>query len=121
MKQEHMMEAMNHIDPALVEGADRCGGEARRGKWRKPALIAACLCLALAGTALAAELAGVRIAWTGPDSEDWLKENGVAYTVENELAYFPLDSFSEEITALSSEVQDKTVSWPFASWDALED
>lgn len=121
MKQEHMMEAMNHIDPALVEGADRCGGEARRGKWRKPALIAACLCLALAGTALAAELAGVRIAWTGSDSEDWLKENGVAYTVENELAYFPLDSFSEEVTALSSEVQDKTVSWPFASWDALEE
>ena len=31
------------------------------------------------------------------------------------------DSFSEEITALSSEVQDKTVSWPFASWDALEE
>ena len=47
MKQEHMMEAMNHIDPALVEGADRCGGEARRGKWRKLALIAACLCLGL--------------------------------------------------------------------------
>ena len=121
MKQEQIMDAMNYIDPALVEAADCCGPEVRRKKWRKPVLIAACLCLALAGTALAAELAGVRISWTGPDSEEWLKENDVAYTVENRLAYFPLDSFSAEITTLSSEVQNKTVSWPFVSWDELEE
>lgn len=121
MNQERIMEAMSHIDPALVEGADCGRPEARRVRWRSPAMIAACLCLVLAGTALAAELAGVRIAWTGPGSEEWLKENGVAYTVENELAYFPLDSFSEEVAALSSEVQNQTVSWPFASWDELEE
>lgn len=61
MNRDGLTEAMGYIDPAYVEEAD-VRGEAKPGRrWRRPALIAACLCLVLAGTALAAELAGVHV------------------------------------------------------------
>ena len=63
MNKDKIMEAMDHIDPALVEEAGRELSVAKRGRrgWSRAAVIAACLCAVLAGTAVAVELSGVRI------------------------------------------------------------
>lgn len=61
MDKRKVIEAMDYIDPALIEAADVRQEETRRIQWKRPALIAACLCLVLAGTAIAAELAGVHV------------------------------------------------------------
>ena len=126
MNKERIMEAMNHIDPALIEAADRSASTAkhtRRG-WSRIAVIAACLCLLLAGTAVAAELAGVRIIefYSGPasDNEGYDAAEKAGYMIEGGVAYFQLDSFSEEIRSLALEYPHSQVAKSFASWDDAE-
>ena len=84
-------------------------------------MMAACLCLVLAGTALAWSSSRVPITWVDSDSEDWLKEHNVAYTIDWSPGYLPLDRISEEITSLSAEFQNGTTAWSFGSWDELEE
>lgn len=75
-------------------------------RWRWAA-IAACLCLALLGTAAAVNFYGPGIV----DGED-----GFTY-FQGGIAYYPYDDLSDEIKALESEVHFKS----FDSWQAAED
>lgn len=126
MNKERIMEAMNHIDPALIEAADRDAAVTRCGRrgWHRVAIIAACLCLILAGTALMAELSGVRIIefYSGPasDNEGYDAAEKAGYMIEGGVAYFQLDSFSEEIKSLALEYPYGQVAKSFASWDDAE-
>lgn len=126
MNKERIMEAMDYIDPALIEAADRSVSTAkhtRRG-WSRIAVIAACLCLLLAGTALMAELSGVRIIefYSGPasDNEGYDAVEKAGYMIEGGVAYFQLNSFSEEIKSLALKYPHGQVAKSFASWDDAE-
>lgn len=59
MNENWMLDAMSRVDPVLVEAADgkKAGG---RRMWRRPLLIAACLCAALLVPALAGAL-GIQV------------------------------------------------------------
>lgn len=126
MNKERIMEAMDYIDPALIEAADRTISTAKRSRRElsRIAVIAACLCLVLAGTAVAAELSGVRVTefYPGPasDNEGYEAAEKAGYMMEGGVAYFQLDSFSEEIKSLALEYPHGQVAKSFASWDDAE-
>lgn len=116
MKKEHIMDAMDYIDPALVAAAD--GPVSRRGRkgWARYGLIAACLCLALAGTAFAAAQAfSVRVNFQAKDPLD--VPDMEMYTVTGGMTYFPEDIFSQEVRELA---QADTPARSFQTWDELE-
>lgn len=127
MDREKIMEAMNDIDPALVEAADRDCSAVRssRTRWSRPAVIAACLCLVLAGTALAAELSGVRITGffeneprvTGPDG---MEELVSGYTIGRGIRYFSVEDFSQEIIELDQGFTEPAAR-KFSSWEKMEE
>lgn len=72
MKNEQVLEWMNAIPPDLIEEADvQAPAKRRLPKIVRAGLIAACLCLALLGTAAAVHYAGVSIV----DAD-----NGVTYS-----------------------------------------
>lgn len=51
MKGQDLYEALSHVDPAMLEAAAEPPRQQRA--WRRPAVIAACAALLLAGTAVA--------------------------------------------------------------------
>ena len=107
MKKEHIMDAMDYIDPALVAAADAPGPRrGRKGRVRY-GLIAACLCLALIGTAAAVNHLGVR-AETDEDGIVWFRGG---------IAQYPYAIFSDELKALEGEPSAKA----FKSWQEMED
>ena len=127
MDKDKIMDAMEYIDPALVEEAGREAPAMKRGwrGWSRPAVIAACLCAVLAGTAVAAELSGVRIVdiWnnemraTGPDGT--LEEvSGV--TISRGIRYFSIDEFSQQIIELDQGFTEPAAR-SFSSWEEMED
>lgn len=103
MNKEKILEAMNHIDPAFIEEADRPVPEVRRVKWSRSAIIAACLCVVLAGTALAVGISGTRITGIFQDPEH------PHYTYVNDIYLHPVSDFSEKLlkTAAKRKVQEK--------------
>ena len=105
------MDAMDHIDPALIAAADAAAPRRGGKRWVRYGLIAACLCLALAGTAFAAveQYFGVRIVdGVRTDMDVWL---------EGGINYYPLDSLSEEVQTLDDPDHAIRV---FSSWDEME-
>lgn len=125
MDKEKILEAMAHIDPALVEEADRPAVRRRAG-WSRPALIAACLCLLLAGTAMAA--AGVsRMRVTRVfDSEKSLAKYGYedsysGYEIVGGMACVPADALSEEINQLVFASPRETICKLVSGWNAAEE
>ena len=127
MNREQIMEAMNYINPALIEAADRKGSTAKssRIRWSRPAVIAACLCLILAGTALAVELSGVHITGsfeneprtTGPDGTEELVSG---YTISRGIRYFSVEDFSQEIIDLNQGFTEPAAR-KFSSWEKMEE
>lgn len=116
MKKEHIMDAMGCIDPALVAAADERGRSRGRKGWARYGLIAACLCLALAGTAFAAaQVFSVQVNFQAKDLLDI--PDMEMYTVTGGMAYFPADSFSQEVRELA---QADTPAKSFQTWDELE-
>ena len=115
MKKEHIMDAMDYIDPALIAAADAPAPRRGRVRWLRPALAAACLCLTLVGTAFAvAELAGVHINWS--PLPFWKMDGYTTYTVEGGFTWIPADSFSPEVWELAEKGGRKR----FSSWAELE-
>lgn len=107
MKKEQIFELMNAIPPDLVEEADvQAPAKRRRPRLAPAGLIAACLCLALIGTAAAVHYFGVRLV-DGPDGFTDMRGG---------VTYHPYDSLSDQIKALSD--QDTVKS--FNSWQAAE-
>lgn len=121
MNKDRILDAMGYIDPAMVEAADRPLEKTRRVGWMKTAAIAACLCLVLAGTAVAWYSSQVKITWVDEESEDWLKDGNVAYTIDHDYVYFPLERFPDEMTGLAEEYAHDLVGWAFLSHDELEE
>lgn len=79
----------------------------------RAALIAACLALALAGTAGAVQFFGVQVdLQTDPDHP------GDNYTVKGGVAFFPVDGFPQQIQDLA--VPHETTGRNFASWAEME-
>lgn len=95
MDKEKILSVMGHVDPGLIEEADMAVSRSHRA-WKKPALIAACLCLVLAGTVGAIELAKVTVGdvFIGKRQEDQQVEYG-AYSYSASLAAVPVSSLSE--------------------------
>lgn len=97
MKQEHVLDLMDNIDPALVEEVELTGRKKRRlSAPLRAGLIAACVCLALVGATFAAEVMGVRIADFLPGGEEQAHYDVLLDGVKG----IPLDSLPEEILAI---------------------
>lgn len=124
MDKERIMDAMNYLDPALIEEADRNASHARRRRI-SPVLAAACLCLVLAGTAAAMSLSGVQVleffrnirlegleGWAG---------TGFGYTVEGGIRRIPLEALSEEARGLAAEGDENGFAYAsFSTWAEAE-
>lgn len=85
------------------------GRQPRRVRPLRAALIAACVCLVLLGTAVAVQYFGVRV--SVGRGQDW------DVRMEGGITYYPVDILSEEVRALENE--RKTI--PFGSWQEAED
>lgn len=115
MKKEQVLELISAIPPDLIEEAGLDAPAKRRlPRIVHTGLIAACLCLALIGTAAAA------VYFSGVTIVDG--DNGVTY-LKGGIAYYPYDSLSEEIKALEG-VQKTANGYlirAVPSWQAAED
>lgn len=127
MDKDKIMDAMEYIDPALIEAAGREASAAKRGRkgWGRLAVIAACLCAVLAGTAVAAELSGVRVVdffnhEARSVNPGWEPEIYSGYAVENDVNYFPIGALSPEIAEIDR-TAERTVCRSFSSWENLEE
>lgn len=92
-----VLEVMNYIDPALVEEVKLDGKKRRMSASVRVGLIAACVCLGLVGTGIAAEVMGVRIANFLPGGEEQAHYDVLLDGVEA----VPVDGLSEDILAAS--------------------
>lgn len=87
MNGQDLLEALSHVDGTMVEaaGAEKPRGRPR-GRWL---LAAACVCVLLAGSALAAEqIFGTSV------TEIFHREGESGYSVAAEPAFYPLDELS---------------------------
>lgn len=113
MKKEQILELMNALPPDLVEEADIQTPVKRRfSKGVRGALIAACLCLALVGTAAAIRFSGVGIV---------KGEDGTIY-LQGGMAYYPHDDLSDQLKELEGMRETKNGRFirRFGSWEELE-
>lgn len=123
MKKEQVFELMNAIPPDLVEEAD-LQTLARRPlpKAVRAGLTAACLCLALVGTAFAANPEAVAALI------DRLSVNLIStrefsgYSLEGEMVKYPLSEFSPSLKAASEGRENPAapVSLNFNTWEEVQ-
>lgn len=126
MKEWDLLEAMTAVDDRYLAEAEAApASPARRKPWLRPALIAACLCLALGGTVLAVEaVRALRV--TEKISGGYVDEYGVEYnytSVETtaDSAYIPLDQLSDNVWELiGQEEWSMPVLAGFDSWSEAE-
>ena len=122
MNKEQIMEAMNHIDPALIEAADRSTSTTKRTRrgWIRPAVIAACLCLVLAGTAAAHTwIAGFNAADFFTD-EIYENKSYQGYTLWGGRKFFPLDELSQRALDTAAENPCAAIALEVSNLDRLE-
>ena len=112
MDKQNLLEAMNYLDPALVEAAD-APAKRRLARPARVGLIAACLCVAMTGTVWALDtFFGVRLGET-ESSFDYS-----AYDVQAEVERFDLSQFSEE---LREDLAAGGLQWAHQSWQSAAD
>lgn len=125
MNKEKMMDAMSRIDPALVEEADAKAIRSRR-RWVRPAAVAACLCLLLAGTVLAVESGLLAELIRGDEGlGDYSDLAGYEIAGQYHVTTarrVPVESFSQEVRELSDSLsmEDPVGYYGFSSWEAAE-
>lgn len=127
MKSEPVLTLMSSLDPALIEEADLALPAKRRlPKAARAGLIAACLCLALAGTAAA----GVAMGWirvTAPSVTELPHRNGGTVTItEFEVAkdgsvYILLENISQEARDYANSFLSLPQYKNFDSWAEAEE
>lgn len=122
MKKEQILGLMNTIPPDLVEEADtQVSSKRRTSKTVRTGLIAACLCLALLGTAFAANPEAVaafinRLTVTVTSTED-----ETSYTVAgSSMTKYPLNAFSPALLAASEGREAPVVMLDFDTWDEVQ-
>lgn len=122
MKKEQVLELINDVGPDLVEEADiQAPNHRRLPRAVRTGLIAACLCLALLGTAFAAanpEAVAALIqrltVQVAPPEED------PGYSVTGgPMTKYPLSAFSSDLLAASEGRESPVVSLGFYTWDEV--
>lgn len=115
MKKEQVLELISAIPPDLIEEAELDAPAKRRlPRIVRTGLIAACLCLALLGTAFAVtELSRMRVNW----GDSGISTDG--YSVECAVDFYPLSSFSQEVTAMAGLDQSQRHKY-FDTWEELQ-
>ena len=122
MKKEQILDLMNTVPPDLIEEADS-QTPAKRSipKALRAGLIAACLCLALLGTAFAANPEAVaafivRLTVTVTSTVD-----DTGYTVDGgSMTKYPLSAFSPALLAASEGRNTPVVTLNFDSWAEVQ-
>ena len=102
MKGQDLYEALSRVDPAMLEAAAEPPRQQRA--WRRPAVIAACAALLLAGTAVAV-FCGVEIRILDvEDPETYMPyrvklptEADAAFQVEGQVETTPVEAFSPQL------------------------
>ena len=127
MKTERALELMTGIDPALIEEADLPMPAKRRiPKLLRAGLIAACLCLALVGTAAAATAMGWIRATDPSVTQLPHRDRGTVTITQYEMAmdgsvYIPLENFSQEALDYANSFLSLPQYKNFDSWAEAEE
>lgn len=122
MKKEQILELMNALPPDLVEEADvQAPAKRRLPKGVRGALIAACLCLALVGSAFAVNPEAVAALIDRLSVNLSSTEEFTSYSIEGEMVKYPLSDFSMTLNAASEgrEVPAVPVHLVFNTWDEV--
>lgn len=126
MKTEPVLKLMSSLDPGLIEEADLPLPVRRRPRLTRMGLIAACLCLALIGTAAA----GVVVGWvraTDPSVTELPHRDGGTVTITSfEVAkdgsvYIPLENISQQARDYASSFLSLPQYKNFDSWAEAEE
>lgn len=120
MDKEKIMLAMGYIDAELVAEAAGSGKSVKKSSWKKVAVIAACLCLALMGTVLAAK-SGVLFEFHSREAE-WMQrmdESLIGGFWLSGAEVIQKEELSEELRALAADNPDVRF-YGFQTWDDME-
>lgn len=122
MKKEQVLEFINKIGPDLIEEADVPLPEKRRmPKAVRAGLAAACLCLALLGTAAAANPEAVAALIDRLSVEISPSETNPGYSVTGgPMTKYPISAFSPDLIAASEGRDGPVVSLTFDTWDEVQ-
>lgn len=123
MKKKQVLEFINKIGPDLIEEADIPLPEKRRmPKAVRTGLIAACLCLALLGTAFAANPEAVAALIDRLTVQISPSETSPGYSVTGgPMTKYPLSVFSPALNAASADRDGPVVSLTFDTWDEVRE
>lgn len=122
MKKEQILNLMNTVPPDLIEEAD-IQAPAKRPipKALRAGLIAACLCLALLGTAFAANPEAVAALINRLTVAVTSTEGETGYTVDGgSMTKYPLSAFSPALLAASEGRNTPVVTLNFDSWEEVQ-
>lgn len=124
MKKEQVLNLMDTVGPDLIEEADiQTPARRRFPKAVRAGLIAACLCLALLGTAFAANpeaVANFIHRFTPVQAETRTTEDGVnGYYVRYEPTGYSIDSFSPALLAAGEGRESNFVELKFDTWSEV--
>lgn len=121
MKGQDLYEALGRVDPAVLEAAAEPPRQQRR-VWRRPAVIAACAALLLAGTAVAV-FCGVEIRMLdAADPETYVMSRGkmaagadAVFQVAGQVEDTPVEAFSDQL------LEDAAAGERYRSFDTWEE
>lgn len=120
MKGQDLYEALGRVDPAVLEAAAEPPRQQRR-IWRRPAVIAACAALLLAGTAVAV-FCGVEIRMldaadpeTYASSGKLTAEADAVFQVAGQVEDTPVEAFSDQL------LEDAAAGARYRSFDTWEE
>ena len=120
-----LFQGVTDVGDDLIEEAGTVRKRKKMTPWRGAA-IAACLCLALVGTAAAVtEYANLQILWRTSNSS-MVNING--YTIEFPVEFYPVNTFSQEMRDMAAadpgrwkHEGEETAHQYFDSWDDMQD
>lgn len=123
MKKEQVLNLMNTVGPDLIEEADiQAPAKRRLPKAARNVLIAACLCLALLGTAFAANPEAMAALIERLTVNLVSTEEFSGYSIEGEMTKYPLSTFSPALLAASEGRENPAVPVDlfFDTWEEVQ-